>query len=74
MNPHRTNGFIDLNGIPYLIGEYIDRTRFQMVDRGMIQDGIYIDTHEPMRAIVDVRIDDIGKKNRKAIRMLSRTR
>ena len=63
MNPHRTNGFIDLNGIPYLIGEYIDRTRFQMVDRGMIQDGIYIDAHEPMRAIVDVRIDDIGKKN-----------
>lgn len=63
MNPTRTNGFVNLNGIPYLIGDYIDRTSFQMVDRGMIQDGIYIDTHEPMRAIIDVRIDDIGKKN-----------
>lgn len=63
MNPHRMNAFINVNGIPYLLGDYIDRARFQMVDRGLIQDGIYIDTTEPMRAVVDIRIDDIGKKN-----------
>lgn len=54
------NGFIDLNGIPYLIGEYISNHRFREVDRSMIRSDIFVNTSEAMRAVVDINIDDIG--------------
>lgn len=63
MRHHKSNAFIDLDGIPYLLGIYMDRCNFQMVDRAMIQSGIYVDTTESMRAVIDIQIDDIGKKN-----------
>ena len=59
MRHHKSNAFIDLDGIPYLLGTYMDRCNFQMVDRAMIQSGIYVDTTESMRAVIDIQIDDI---------------
>lgn len=58
-----SNAFLNLDGVPYLLGAYLDRSTFQMVDRGAIQTGIYVDTEMPMRAIIDIQVDDIGKKN-----------
>ena len=56
-----TNAFIDLNGMPYLLAEYLDRRNFQTLDRAMVYSAIDVDTSETMRAVVDVKIDDIGK-------------
>ncbi len=57
-----TNAFVDLNGIPYLVGEYLDRRSFRQIDRSLIKSDIFVDTRESMRAIIDVSIDDIGKR------------
>ena len=58
---NHTNAFIDLNGIPYVLGEYVDRTQFMQVDRSLIKSNIFIDQTESMRAVIDISIDDIGK-------------
>lgn len=57
-----TNAFIDLNGVPYVLAEYVDKRSFQQIDRHLIRNEIYVDTREPNRAIVDVNVDDIGKR------------
>ena len=58
---HNTcNTFIDLNGIPYVNAEYLDNTTIQQIDRSAIFSQITVDTQEPMRAIIDIRVDDIG--------------
>ena len=56
------NAFIDLNGIPYLLAEYLDRNNFQQIDRSQIKSEIIVDQSESMRAVIDVSIDDIGKR------------
>ena len=56
-----TNAFITLNGVPYLLGEYIDRETFQQIDDSVIESNIVVDQSEAMRAIIDVSIDDIGR-------------
>ena len=57
-----TNAFIDLDGLPYVLAEYLDRRDIQYIDRSMIKSSIYVDQSEAMRAIIDVNIDDIGKR------------
>lgn len=57
-----TNGFIDLNGIPYILAEYVDRQGFMQIDRSAIRSNIYVDTSDAMRAVIDISIDDIGKR------------
>lgn len=59
---YHTNSFIDLNGVPYLLAEYIDRRCFQQIDRSLIRSEIHIDQTEAMRAVVDISVDDIGKR------------
>lgn len=61
-SPDHVNGFIDLDGIPYLLAEYLDRNTFQQMDRSMIRSGIFVDQGDAMRAIIDIHIDDIGKR------------
>lgn len=56
-----TNAFVELNGMPYLLAEYLDRNNFQQIDLGLIRSEIHVDTTEAMRAIIDIGIDDIGK-------------
>ena len=58
----RVNGFVDLNGIPYVLAEYLDRNNFQQIDRSQIKSEIIIDQSESMRAVVDISVDDIGKR------------
>ena len=60
--PQHTNAFLDLNGVPYLVAEYLDRSQFRQLDRSWIQNEIFIDTTEAMRAVVDITINDIGKR------------
>lgn len=62
-NTAHTNAFVNLNGIPYLLAEYVDREGFQQIDRSVINSNVVIDTTEAMRAIIDISIDDIGKKS-----------
>lgn len=57
-----TNAFIDMNGIPYLLAEYVDKESFQQVDRSLIRSEIFVDTSEAMRSVIDISIDDIGKR------------
>lgn len=61
-NKKHTNVFVDLNGVPYLLAEYLDRETFQHVDRSVIRSEIVIDQSDAMRAIIDINIDDIGKR------------
>lgn len=56
-----SNAFIDLNGIPYILGEYLDKRRFREVNRCDIKSEVNVDNSEAMRAIIDINIDDIGK-------------
>ena len=56
------NAFVDLNGVPYLLAEYLDRNNFQQIDRSLINSNIIIDQSESMRAVIDVSIDDIGRR------------
>lgn len=56
------NAFLDLNGIPFIKAEYMDKRDFGMVDSSLIKSEIFIDQSESMRAIVDIRIDDIGRR------------
>lgn len=56
------NAFVDLNSIPYILGEYLDRRTFREVDRSAIKSEINVDTSEAMRAVIDINIDDIGKR------------
>ena len=58
-----TNLFVDLNGFPYLLGEYLDRQGLQLIDRSAIVSNISIDTSDAMRAVIDISIDDIGKRS-----------
>ena len=58
----RVNGFIDLNGIHYVLAEYLDRNNFQQIDRSLIKSEIIVDQSESMRAIIDINIDDIGRR------------
>lgn len=59
----RVNGFIDLNGIPYLLGDYLINQRFREVDRSMIRSDIFVNNDEAMRAVIDINIDDIGVRS-----------
>lgn len=61
-NPNKghTNLFIDLNGVPYLLAEYLDKRALQTLDRSQVRSDIFIDLTESMRAIIDINIDDIG--------------
>lgn len=56
-----TNAFIDMNGVPYLLAEYVDKRNFQQIDRLFVRSEINIDQSESMRAIVDISVDDIGR-------------
>ena len=55
------NGFVDLKGFPYLLADYLDKRNFKQIDRSMINAYVKTDQTEPMRAIVEVSIDDIQK-------------
>ena len=57
-----TNTFLEMHGIPYLLAEYCDRSSITQLDRSMIYTAVDIDTTEAMRAIIDISIDDIGKR------------
>jgi len=61
-NSVHTNAYLNLNGIPYLVAEYLDQRSFQQIDSSIIKSEIFIDQSECMRTIVDISIDDIGKR------------
>ena len=60
---NHVNAFIDLNGVPYLLAEYLDRNQFQQIDRSQIRSEFTVDQSNAMRAILDINIDDIGKRS-----------
>ena len=60
--PNHINAFIDLNQIPYLLGEYLDRRQFRQIDRAVIKNGLEIKNIDSMRSLIDINIDDIGKR------------
>lgn len=60
--PKRTNLFVTLNGIPYVLAEYLDKSTIMPVDQSCIKSDVFIDQSESMRAIIDISIDDIGKR------------
>lgn len=57
------NSFVDLNGIPYLLAEYVDRRNLRQLDRSFVRSEILVDQRESMRAIVDINVDDIGTRS-----------
>lgn len=67
------NGFIDIDGFPYLLADYLDRRNFQQVDQSMIQSYVNIDQTESMRAIVDINFHDIGKNSNGSLGVVGNT-
>lgn len=59
----RTHIFADLNGLPYLVGEYMNRNLIANIDRSSIKHDIYIDTKDAMRAIVNIDICDMPTRS-----------
>ena len=57
-----TNAFLEMHGIPYLLGEYCDRDHIEQIDRSMIYTDVHIDTSDERRAVIDISIDDIGRR------------
>lgn len=57
-----SNAFLNLNGIPYVLAEYLDKNCFRQIDRSQIVSDVSIDQSESMVAVVDISIDDIGKR------------
>lgn len=54
------NAFVNLNGVPYLLAEYLDRSSIVQLDRSFIKSDIFIDQSESMRSIINISVDDIG--------------
>lgn len=52
---------IDVNGLPYLLGEYLDKNTFQMINRSNIRSEVIIDKTEHMMPAFNISIDDIGR-------------
>lgn len=63
MSNNHNNAFINLNGVPYLLSEYVDQNTFQTIDRALVKNEINIDSSDPGRAIVDISIDNIGRRS-----------
>ena len=63
VQPTHTHVFVDLNGLPYLLAEYMDRRCLTCVDRSAIYDRVNVDCSDAMRAVIDISIDDIGSKS-----------
>lgn len=61
-NSMRNKLFLDLNGVPYVIGEYFNNQNLSTIDRTLITNGISIDNTEAYRAVVRINIDDIGRR------------
>jgi len=53
------NALVNINGIPYLLGEYLDHNSWQQLNEYDVTNDIVVDTSEPMRAIIDVSLRDI---------------
>lgn len=65
MHNHRndhTNAYLDLDGVPYVLAEYIDRREIKQIDHSWIKSEIHVDQNEAMRAVVHISIDDIGRR------------
>lgn len=62
-DPMHTNAFVDLNGVPFLLAEYLDKRNFLQLDRSMVKSEIFIDQSDSMRAVVDINVDDIGSRS-----------
>ena len=58
----RNKLFLDLNGVPYVVGEYFNNQNLSTIDRTLITNGISIDNTEAYRAVVRINIDDIGRR------------
>ena len=57
-----TNAFLALNGRPFVLAEYVDNEPLIQLDRSLVKSEIIVDQSEAYRAIIDISIDDIGKK------------
>jgi len=58
----KSYAFLNLNGWPYISGEYVDKTNMQSVDRSLIRNQLIIEngTHS---SVVDIVIDNVGEKS-----------
>lgn len=63
MPSDRAHVFVDLNGFPYLLAEYMNRNELKRVDRTAIMSGINVDISDAMRAVIDISINDIGERS-----------
>ena len=53
------NALININGMPYLLGEYLDHRCWQQLNEYDVVNDITVDTSEAMRAIIDISLKDI---------------
>lgn len=53
------NALVNVNGIPYLLGEYLDNRSWQQLNEYDVTNEIIIDTSEAMRAVIDISLRDI---------------
>jgi hypothetical protein len=58
---YKSNMFLNLDGVPYLLGEYIDNSQIKQLDRSSVVNEINVSHKDAMRAVVDIQVDDIGR-------------
>ena len=61
---NHTNAFLTLNGIPYLLAEYLDHRSLMPIDSSSVRSEINIDQTDCMQTVIDIQIDDIGKDSK----------
>jgi len=69
----KANLFLNLNGIPYVGGEYIENVKFQTIDWSTIHNQLMIDNTGTQASVVDIVLDNAGDSpigNREAYRKL----
>ena len=52
------NAFIDINGHPYILDDYLDDIRFKQIDVASVSNSISISSPETNRTIVEISIDN----------------
>lgn len=60
-NTH-SNVYLNLNGIPYLVNQYLDRRTFQQIDSSLIKTGLTF-SNDNNRTMIDISFNDIGYRN-----------
>lgn len=57
----KINGFIDVNGVPYILGDYLNGREFLVLNPDQVKNEVTIDNSVPNRAFIQISLDQINR-------------